>query len=583
MRLLAVVPLAVALASFPGDLTAQTPVQVPAQPAVQVPGQPDPAPGRPAQFPPRDRRTAEPAPTGTSVIRGRVVGAESGQPLRGARVTLSAPGLRESRAALTDGQGAYEIKDLPAGRYTLGASKGGYVNLSYGQRRPFESPRPIELGEAQVLQKIDFNLPRGGVIAGQVTDEFGEPVTEAMVQVGRLRFTGGRRQFTIVGRLEQTDDLGQFRVYGLPPGDYYVSAGTTPGTALQVAAGSFGYATTYYPGTPSIGEAQAVTLGIGQEIGGVVFSMLRARTAKVTGTVLDSSGKPLSQVTVMVLQSFGGGSMMTSAGAGAVRPDGSFTLSNLTPGDYTIQARGMSEGSFLGAPGTESASVNITVAGEDITGLLLVMSKGGIARGRILFDSDRPPASLVPGSVRVAATAPAPGGLLTSSSQGTARDDWTFELTGVTGERLIRATVPGWYLKSITLDGADLTDGPIDFGANAAIEGIEVHLTQQQSSVSGTVKGRDGKALKDYVVVIFAEDAARWGPQTRFVRSGRPDQDGRYEVRGLPAERYLAAAVEYLEAGEEANPDTLDQLRTSAARFSLGDAESKVLDLELDN
>jgi len=110
-----------------------------------------------------------------------------------------------------------------------------------------------------------------------------------------------------------------------------------------------------------------------------------------------------------------------------------------------------------------------------------------------------------------------------------------------------------------------------------------VHLTQQQSSVSGTVKGRDGKALKDYVVVIFAEDAARWGPQTRFVRSGRPDQGGRYEVRGLPAERYLAAAVEYLEAGEEANPDTLDQLRTRAARFSLGDAESKVLDLELDN
>ena len=143
--------------------------------------------------------------------------------------------------------------------------------------------------------------------------------------------------------------------------------------------------------------------------------------------------------------------------------------------------------------------------------------------------------------------------------------------------------VPGWYLKSITIEGADLTDRPIDFGANAVIEGIEVRLTQQQSSVSGTVKGRDGKVLKDYVVVVFAEDADRWGPQTRFVRSGRPDQDGRYEVRGLPAERYLAAAIEYLEAGEEANPDTLEQLRTGAARFSLGEIESKVLDLELDD
>ena len=280
-----------------------------------------------------------------------------------------------------------------------------------------------------------------------------------------------------------------------------------------------------------------------------------------------------------------GGGWVTTSARGGVRPDGSFTLSNLTPGDYTIMARGMSVDGLVATSTNEMASVNVTVTGEDITGLTLVLSKGGVARGRILFDTDQPPASLMPGSVRVAATAAVPGavGLLTSTSQGTARDDWTFELTGATGERLIRATAPGWYLKSITLDGADVTDGPIDFGANAAIEGIEVHLTQQQSSVSGTVKGRDGKALKDYVVVIFAEDAARWGPQTRFVRSGRPDQGGRYEVRGLPAERYLAAAVEYLEAGEEANPDTLDQLRTRAARFSLGDAESKVLDLELDN
>jgi len=408
MRLLTVVSLAVALTSFPADLTAQTPVQIPAQPAVQGPGRPVPAPGGPAQFPPRDRRTAEPAPTGTGVIRGRVVAAESGQPLRGARVTISAPEIREARGALTDDRGAYEIKELPAGRYTLGASKGGYVNLSYGQRRPFESPRPLELGEGQVLEKVDFNLPRGGVIAGHVVDEFGEPVTEAMVQVGRLRFTAGRRQFTMVGRTSQTDDLGQFRLYGLPPGDYYVSAGSMPGAAVQMATGSSGYATTYYPATPSVGEAQAIAVGVGQEVAGVVLQMLWARTAKVTGTILDSSGRPVPQAILMVAQSFGGGSMTTSA-SGGVRPDGSFTLSNLTPGDYTIMARGMSVDGLVATSTNEMASVNVTVTGEDITGLTLVLSKGGVARGRILFDTDQPPASLMPGSVRVAATAAVPG------------------------------------------------------------------------------------------------------------------------------------------------------------------------------
>ena len=105
MRLLAVVSLAVALTSFPADLTAQTPVQIPAQPAGQAPGRPVPAPGGPAQFPPRDWRTAEPAPAGTGVIRGRVVAADSGQPLRGARVTISAPEIREARGALTDDAG----------------------------------------------------------------------------------------------------------------------------------------------------------------------------------------------------------------------------------------------------------------------------------------------------------------------------------------------------------------------------------------------------------------------------------------------------------------------------------------------
>ncbi len=120
--------------------------------------------------------------------------------------------------------GRWEIKDLPAGRYNLTASKGGYVQLNYGQRRPFERGRPLELADGQTLDNVNFNLPRGSVIAGRIVDEFGEPIADAMVSALHYRTFSGRRRLVPVGRFGSTDDMGHFRLYGLAPGDYYVSA-----------------------------------------------------------------------------------------------------------------------------------------------------------------------------------------------------------------------------------------------------------------------------------------------------------------------------------------------------------------------
>ena len=194
----------------------------------------------------------------------------------------NSPEMREGRGTLTDEQGQFELKELPAGRYTLTAMKSGYVALSYGQRRPVETPRPLVLGDKLVLEKIDFHLPRGGVVTGRVLDEFGEPVSEVMVQVSRFRYLGGQRRLLNAGRSNQTDDLGQFRVYGLPPGEYYISAGLMPGMMNQGISGiSTGYATTYYPGTPSLSEAQRITVGVGQETSNIVFSLSPARKQRL--------------------------------------------------------------------------------------------------------------------------------------------------------------------------------------------------------------------------------------------------------------------------------------------------------------
>src|SRR5215471_9878565 len=161
--------------------------------------------------------------TGTSAVRGRIVAGETGTPVRRAQVRISGPDIG-SKTALTDNQGRYEFRDLPAGRFNVSVSKSGYVTMQYGQNRPFEPGKPIDLVDTQVMEKLDVALPRGGVIAGRVGDEAGEAVAEADVTAMRMQFQNGKRRLVPTGRNAQTNDLGQFRIYGLPPGEYYVSA-----------------------------------------------------------------------------------------------------------------------------------------------------------------------------------------------------------------------------------------------------------------------------------------------------------------------------------------------------------------------
>src|SRR6185295_2012761 len=206
------------------------------------------------QGPARDN--AQPAKAGTATLRGHVVAADTGQPLRKAQVRVVAAELRENRMTTTDADGRYEFKELPAGRYTVMASKGSYVNLQYGQQRPFEPGKPLEIRDGQTVEKVDFSLPRGAVITGRVLDEFGEPAADVQVMAQRYQNMGGRRRLVPAGRGAMTNDIGEYRLFAIPPGQYYLSA-----TLRSMGMGGdsddrSGYAATYFPGTANIAEAQ---------------------------------------------------------------------------------------------------------------------------------------------------------------------------------------------------------------------------------------------------------------------------------------------------------------------------------------
>src|SRR5688572_27770773 len=229
----------------------------------------------------------------TASIQGRVISADTGAPVRRAEVrALNDRG--SSRLATTDGDGRFELRDLPAGEYRVTASKSGYVSLAYGQRRPFEAAEPITLEQGEKAAAI-FLLPRAGAIAGRIVDESGEPLAQARVQALRARMVEGRRRLQPAGPADVTDDTGAFRLYGLAPGDYYVSAiareveRTPPGSATGWSVRST--MTTYYPGTVSLQEAQRITVGVSSE-SRADMQLGPIRAATVSGIVLGADGRP---------------------------------------------------------------------------------------------------------------------------------------------------------------------------------------------------------------------------------------------------------------------------------------------------
>ena len=526
-----------------------------------------PSDGAAGATPPRSD-TRDPRATGTGIIRGRVVRSDTGQPLRRAVVRVFSD---ESRSVMTDDQGRYELALLPEGRYTLIASKGGFGEVAYGQRRSYGGGRSITLSDSQVITQIDFALPPGGVITGRVVDEGGEPAVGAQVAVSRLVFSNGRRQSTHVAGA-QVDDRGEFRVFGLLPGEYYLSA-TLP-ESHDLSGVSVGYVPTFYPGTPVRGEAQRIAIKAGEEIAGTTFALARAQTASISGIVRHADGSSATFTLVTARDVSGNDSVVAHEGAAAAKPDGSFTIGNLPPGSYTVEARGIDR------PNAAPAKADVVVNGRDVSGIVLEMTRGVTARGRIRFDTGAPPKGLSSEQVRIFSTTDDGSDTSSFNAPPAARANWTFELTGISGRRLLQAGVftGDWITKSVVVDGTDVTDTPIDFRTD--IDGIEIVLTQKHTEVSGRVTDARGMPVSDAMVIVFADDPQRRS-RSRYLMTARPDQDGRYRVRGLRPATYLAVVVEDIEQGEESNPELLEQLIPRGTRLELRDADSRTVDLTL--
>jgi hypothetical protein len=560
-------------------------------PAAQTPGS---SPQRPARDTPAQLQDAPAVPEGR--ISGRVVAADTGRPLKRARVFATAAELPQGRGVLTDDNGAFELTDLPAGRYSVTANRAGFVGLTYGQRRPLQAGTPLQLGDGQQLKGVDFSLPRGSVIAGRVSDQDGDPMPGVNVQVLRYQYLQGDRRATQAGNA-QTDDRGQYRVWGLMPGEYYVSAlarnanpggrgfgpngGRRPPGAPSGDTGdaaSLAYAPTYFPGVPSINEAKPIALGLSQELLGVDFHLQLVRTARISGRVTNPDGTPTTRGNISLApEAATRGQIGMNYGA-RIQWDGAFSMVNVPPGRYVLRARGED------AATAQYAAEPLTVGEADITGLTVILTPGGSISGAVAFP---PAATDLPDFEQIRIAAPSlepdmPGG----QGQTRVAKDGTFRLDGVAaGQHLIRAQngLRGWSLKSVVIDGRDVTDLPVEVRSGQHLADVTVTFTDLQTQITGMVADTRGTPITEYTVLAFPTNVTYWRPLSRHIMTARPDQTGRFTIRGLPAGEYYLATVDPSEQGEWFDPAYLEEQRFGAPRLTLGEGETKTQNFEIKN
>lgn len=521
-----------------------------------------------AQEPLPDRVTG--VETGTAAIAGHVLDAASGEPVRKAAVRVAGPlPLLTYRAVTTDGDGRYAVKKLPAGRYNVLAAKPTYVNATVAG----DSSRLVQISDGDNLSNVDLKLSRGGVIAGRVTDEHGNPIAGVDVSITRLQFLNRARRLLQVAKRD-TNDLGEFRLFGISPGQYYLSA-TLGRSRLPPHAASEGLpAPMYYPASPNIAEAQRLTIDPGQVLSGVDMVLRPVHGVRISGTVVDSSGLPVNGGRVILSRLMEDSSLVTASPIG---PAGIFVFDNVVPGELVLRS------SKTDATTAEHAVTRLTVGDDDLADVALTMTKASTVSGRIVVDQASSGA-IRPADVRLNAApaypelSPVPAG----ATSAAIHDDFSFRLETWPGRVLLGSggTVPGWSIKSVRLGGVDVTETGFDLGADG-VRNVEVELTDVVSEISGLVVTRDGQPTRGACAVVFSQDAEKWPVIGRGANGSCPDLAGRYRVRPLRPGAYYIVAVSSsaFETGEWSDPEFLNSVRDRSLSFTIEPGEQKALDL----
>ena len=523
----------------------------------------------PLQLPGKSERVRKAEELG--VIQGRVLAEDDAHPLAQATLSLRSTGaapLERPRTVRTDGSGEYTFRDLEPGQYVLRATRKGYIPRNYGQKSSYSFRREevgttLTVGHGQVLEDIDFRLIRGGVVEGRVVDQNNEAVERVTVMMKGYRSLAGEGRLLPFGR-DETDDRGQFRIFGIPPGNYYLSVSPRPfirDPRREIPS----FAPTYYPGVLRIEEASRIEVTAGSEVGGFHITVIEAFSYSVSGRVLTAEGKPAYSAWIMSMKESGNdlSSMMGPNTSSDLQ--GEFKVSGLLPGRHRLYARAG------GGEDAQMASATLDVVDRDLSGLTLVLGKGAEITGRIVVEGEastvdwrRISLSLVPtGNIT----------LMTFGGSGVrVSEDFTFEIPNrPEGTYRLVAKLPAGnqYVSSIRVEGQDISDRPIELKRNDRLDGVEIRISADGARISGYVEQvEEREVAAGATVVVFAADPQHRRFPSRFTRTTQTDQSGRFSLEGLVPGEYLVCALADHQVGSEMDPDYLRSLERDSERIN---------------
>jgi len=480
--------------------------------------------------------------------------------------------VRQQRVARTDADGKYEFADVAPGGYTMFVSKPPYIQENVGQLPP--DNKPLEIHGGETLDRVDVSLKRGGVITGRIVDEFGEPVSGVQARAVQARTVNGRRDLQETN-YAMTNDLGEFRMFGIVPGQYYLKA-RWQRVGMPIDGDSpdrTGYADTFFPGTLNAEEAQRLTVRAGETIGDLAMALSPVKTVRLEGSVADVNGRAPGQMNVLVTKIEANGSGSITFGA-PVKPDGTFIAGNLTPGDYMLRAQAM-------PPRKDSATLKVAVGTEDVKDVRLIAVPPSKVSGRVIVDPAQAQSLTNPLQVMLMTVE---HNMFMPMEPARVADDLSFEIAAAVGRYRINwmNLPPGWMVRTIRINATDVTDDDIEVKPGENISGIDIELTNKSGTIAGTVMARSGVPSTDYRLIVFAADKKLWTPTSRYFRMGGPDKDGRFKVTGLPPGSYSVVALERVEAAVPFNdPEFLQRISASADAVTLADGESRTIDLRI--
>jgi hypothetical protein len=368
-------------------------------------------------------------------------------------------------------------------------------------------------------------------------------------------------------------------LFGLLPGSYLIAASAE---ASGVRDDESGYAPIFHPGSTQVSDAVPVQTDLGRDVSGIDLVFHRVAAARVAGVVRDSSGAPSDARVLIVASQRSGVIALEPRQAASTGRAGSFALANVPPGDYVVQAfsprvRGRDP---------EFGVEFVSVGESDPKPIAVRMTTGTTLEGRLVLEG----IERGDGAVAVSAMpadfdyAPIMGG---GSTGGSRVMKGVFNLPRLFGPTRFGVTGrPDWYLKSVSIDGLDVTDTPFDFGVAAqTLKGAEIVVSNAGAVITGHVTDARSAPVLDYAVVIFSTDRRKWFANSRFLKLGRPSQDGAFEVVGLPPGEYWVAAVDSIQgnqsSGEWEKPEVLEALSTRATRVTVAEREREMVMLRL--